>query len=487
VPCSRPAATLLAGLLLLGSPARLPAQAPAAKIDALVRTYVDQGRFNGSILVADHGKVIYRKGFGWANAEWRMPNAPDTKFRIGSITKQFTAMIVLQLVEEGKLRLDGTIGEYLPEYPAGPGRAITIHQLLTHTSGLRNYLAVPNFFPELSKLPQRPAEFLAVFDSLPLDFEPGSQWRYSNSGYFVLGVIIERVGGKPYDVALRERILDPLGLRDTGYDWNEPVLGRRAEGYNRGFDADQHAAYIDMSTPFAAGAMYSTVEDLYRWDQALVARKGLSPDSYDQYLAPHASAGPGRGYGYGLSFWRIERGAGRDSAQVIAHYGGINGFSSCNLMIPADGIAIIWLDNTTQSPPLEQDIIRLLYGLPATPPPVPIGRAIYPILQREGAESAVKRYHDLRRQSPGRYDFAEPELNQLGYHLLKLGRASDAVQILKLNAEAYPESSNAYDSLGEAWLAAGDTAQAVANYRRSLERDAGNQNAVQLLRRLRAR
>jgi CubicO group peptidase (beta-lactamase class C family) len=486
VSASRPSAILLASLTLLW-PSHLPAQDTAARIEALVRSYVSQQRFNGAILVAHQGKVIYRKGFGWANAEWRVPNTPDTKFRIGSITKQFTAMLILQLVEEGKLRLDGTIGEYLPEYPAGPGRNITIHQLLTHTSGLPNYTAIPRFFAELSRNPYRPADFLAVFDSLPLDFEPGSRWRYSNSGYFVLGVIIERVGGRPYDMALRERILDPLGLKDTGYDWNTPVIERRADGYTRGFDGDEHAAYIDMSTPFSAGGMYSTVEDLYRWDQALAARRRLSPASYARYLAPQVKATPGSDYGYGWSFRRIERGLGRDSALSMEHYGGINGFSSCNLMIPEDRIAIIWLDNTGQSPPLERGITRLLYHLPATPPQASIARTIYPIVRREGAGPAIKRYHELKRQAPGGYDLAEPELNLLGYHLLKLGRFADAVQIMALNVESYPGSSNAYDSLGEAWLDAGDTVQAVANYRRSLELDATNQNAVQLLKRLGAR
>ncbi len=487
MPFARPGAgVVLAGAVLFTS-SQLLAQGKAAKIDALVKSYVDQGRFNGSVLVADHGKVVYRKGFGWANAEWRAPNTPDTRFRIGSITKQFTAMLILQLVEEGKLRLDGTIGEYLPDYPEGPGRSITIHQLLTHTSGLHNYTAIPRFFPDLSRDPYRPADFMAVFDSLPLDFEPGSQWRYSNSGYFVLGVIIERIGGKPYDVALRERILDPLGLKDTGYDWNAPVVERRADGYTRGFDGDAHAGYIDMSTPFSAGALYSTVEDLYRWDQALTARKLLSPASYARYMTPQAKAGPGLQYGYGWLIARTDRGAGRDSVMTIGHNGGINGFSSCNFMIPDDGIAIIWLDNTAQNNELQEGIARLLYGLPVAPPPASIARTIYPLLLHQGAESAIRRYHELRSQSPGRYDFSEPELNLLGYHLLRLGRAADAVQVLRANVEAYPESSNVYDSLGEAWLAAGDTGQAVANYRRSLELDASNQNAAQLLKRLGSR
>jgi CubicO group peptidase (beta-lactamase class C family) len=471
--------------LLLLTVTPLSAQGVASRIDALVRSYVDAGRFNGSILVANHGKVLYRKGFGFANAEWKIPNSPTTRFRIGSVTKQFTAMIVMQLVDEGKLRLDATIGDYLPEYPAGPGRAITIHQLLTHTSGLHNYTSLPRFFPELSRDPHTPAQLLSLFDSLPLDFAPGSSWRYSNSGFITLGAIIERVDGRPYDVALRQRILEPLGLKDTGYEWNAPLIPNRADGYTRGFDGDEHANYIDMSTPYAAGGMYSTIEDLYRWDQALTARKLLSPASYERYLAPHVTIRPGLQYGYGWLHSRVNRGPGRDSAEAIGHNGGIPGFAACNYTIPADGIAIIWLDNTTtQEGELQDRIADLLYGRTAPPAPVSIARTIYPIILRQGADSATARYHLLKRQAPGRYDFSEPDMNLLGYHLLKRGRAADAVKVFALNTENYPESSNAYDSLGEALLAAGDTTRAITNYRRSLDLDAGNQNAARILQQL---
>lgn len=461
-----------------------PAQTTAARIDALVRSYADQGEFSGSVLVAWQGKVIYRKGFGWANAEWKVPNTPATKFRIGSVTKQFTAMLIMQLVEEGKLRLDGTIGDYLPDYPAGPGRAITVHQLLTHTSGLHNYTAIPRFFPEWSRLPQSPAALLAMFDSLPLDFAPGTSWRYSNSGYLVLGAIIERVGGKPYDVALRTRILDPLGLKDTGYDWNTPVIPNRAEGYTRGFDGDEHANYIDMSTPYSAGGMFSTVEDLYRWDQALAARKLLSPASYQIYLAPHFDIRPGLKYGYGWLHGRVARRAGQDSVEAIGHDGGINGFNSSNFMVPADGLVVIWLDNTTQDRQLQDPISDILYGRPVQSAPLSVARTIYPIILRQGADSGAARYHEFKRQAPGRYDFSEPEMNLLGYHLLKQGRPADAATVFALNVEGNPSSSNAYDSLAEALLAAGDTARAITNYRRSLELDASNQNAARILQQL---
>ena len=265
------------------------------------------------------------------------------------------------------------------------------------------------------------------------------------------------------------------------------MLSKRADGYNPGFDGYQHANYIDMSTPFAAGAMYSTVEDLYRWDQALAARKLLTSASYAKYLSPQFDIRPGLKYGYGWLYAKVDRGAGKDSAQAVGHNGGINGFSACNFMIPEDGIAVIWLDNTAQGNDLQDQITEILYGRTPKGPAASIAKTIYPIILRQGAEAAGKRYHELKSQAADRYDFSEPELNLLGYYLLKQGRTSDAVQIFALNVEAYPSSSNGYDSLGEAWLAAGDTSKAVANYKRSLELDAGNQNAAQLLQRLGAR
>lgn len=478
------AAMALAGLLLAAGP--IAAQGVAARIDSYVRQFVQQGRFNGAILVANHDKVVYRKAFGYADAEWQAMNTVDTKFRIGSITKQFTAMLILQLAEEGKLRLDGTVADYLPEYPPGPQRDVTIHQLLTHTSGIPNYTAIPSFFPDLSRDPFRPAEFLRVFDSLPLDFPPGSRWRYSNSGYFVLGVVIERLTGRPYEEVLRERILDPLGLTATGYDRAAPILPRRATGYTRDFDGDWNSAYLDMSTPFSAGAMYSTVEDLYRWDRALDTRKLLSAASYERYLSPQAKMENDASYGYGWVFQRVSRGPGRDSALAIGHDGGINGFSSCNYRVPEDGVAVIWLDNTGQDPELQHGILRILYGLPVDPPRPSVAKSIYSILKAQGVSQALQRYRDLKRQSPADYDFREPELNRLGYHLLQSGRVQDAIAVFAQNVESFPDAFNTYDSLGEAYLAAADTAQAIANYRHSLELNPNNTGASRTLTRLQA-
>ena len=178
------------------------AQKTAQKIDALVKQYNDYGQFNGSVLVAEKGKIIYEKGFGLANMEWAIPNQPDTKFRIGSVTKQFTAALVLQLVEEGKIKLDGKITDYLTDYRKDTGDKVTIHQLLNHTSGIPSYTNRPDFFAEFSRDPYNITDFVKKFASGDLEFEPGSKYSYNNSGYSLLGAIIEKVTGKSYETVL---------------------------------------------------------------------------------------------------------------------------------------------------------------------------------------------------------------------------------------------------------------------------------------------
>ena len=207
------------------------AQQTATQIDELMKKYYDYGQFNGAILVAEKGKVVYAKGLGLANMEWSMPNQPDTKFRIGSITKQFTATLILQLVEEGKLKLDGKITDYLTDYRKDTGDRVTIHHLLNHTSGIPSYTSRPDFRTAIMRNPYKITDFVKQLTSGDLEFEPGSKFSYNNSGYVLLGAIIEKVTGKSYETVLTERILKPLGMTNSGYDSTSPLLPKRASGY----------------------------------------------------------------------------------------------------------------------------------------------------------------------------------------------------------------------------------------------------------------
>src|SRR5688572_29529175 len=234
-------------IILLVSQTAVLAQDHAAKIQEVLSVAHKYRQFNGSALVAENGKVVYRGAFGKANMEWDIPNTPDTRFRLGSITKQFTAMLTLQLVEQGKIKLDGKVSDYLPDYRKDIGEKVTVHHLLTHTSGIPSYTSQPGFFENVSRNPYKVGEFVKQYASGNFDFEPGSKYSYNNSGYFLLGAIIEQVTGKSYEQVLKENILDPAGMKNTGYDHHNTIIPKRATGYSKTPDGYTNAPYLDMS------------------------------------------------------------------------------------------------------------------------------------------------------------------------------------------------------------------------------------------------
>ena len=350
------------------------AQDKSVKIDELMKIYQSYGQFNGAVLVAENGKVIYKKGLGLANMEWNIPNETDTKFRLGSITKQFTAALILQLVEQGKIKLDGKISDYLPDYRKDVGDKITVHHLLTHTSGIPSYTSQPKFFEDVSRNPFVVADFVKKYASGDLEFEPGSKFSYNNSGYFLLGAIIEKVSGKPYEQVLKENILDPLGMKNTGYDHFDAVLSKRASGYNKTPKGYINAPYLDMSIPYAAGSLYSTVEDLYLWDRALYSDKILSAKSKELMFKPNLE-----NYGYGFGITNAALGDTKQTVPVISHTGGINGFNTIIVRLIGNQHLIVLLDNTSQGRNLDKiskDITNILYNQPYSQPKKSIAEAL---------------------------------------------------------------------------------------------------------------
>jgi CubicO group peptidase (beta-lactamase class C family) len=340
----------LAACLALAAPAAgqapaPPADARVARIDSLVRAFHAAGRFSGAVLVGEGGRVLYEGGAGEANREWHLPNGPAVRYRIASTTKQFTAALVLQLWEEGRLELDAPVAAYLPEYPRPQGDRVTLHHLLTHSSGIPSYVGLPDFYASIGRTEHTPAELVALTSSLPLEFEPGSRWSYSNSGYVLLGLVIERVAGKPYEQVLRERILAPLGLEDTGYDRPESVVERRASGYVPTEGGYANAPFLDPSAVYSAGMLRSTVRDLFRWDRALRGgRVFRRPATAARMFTGHVDTGVPLGrYGYG---WFVGEGtfAGR-KVGVVQHGGTIPGFTA-GFWRMDDGRTIVVLDNT---------------------------------------------------------------------------------------------------------------------------------------------
>ena len=301
-------------------------------MNEIVQSYVANHQFMGTALVARGSQILFSKGYGSANLEWDVPNSPSTKFRLGSVTKQFTAASILLLEERGKLKTSDLVKTYLPDAPAAWDK-ITIYHLLTHTSGVPSFTGFPDY-AKLEPFAATPAELVARFRDKPLDFQPGEKWNYSNSGYVLLGYLIEKITGGTYEKFVRENIFTPLGMKDSGYDSNSSVIPRRAEGYVNGKNGMEHAGFINMTIPHAAGALYSTTEDLLKWEQGLFGGKLLQPTSLEKMTTPVKN-----NYACGVG---VDTVAGR---KVISHGGGIEGFNTQLEYYPEDKLTVVVLGN----------------------------------------------------------------------------------------------------------------------------------------------
>lgn len=476
---------MLAGCLLFLSSAVLFGQNKAQQIDNLLTKYHDYGQFNGSVLVADDGEVMFSEGYGMANMEYDIPNTPQTKHRLGSITKQFTAALILQLAEEGKLELDQPISTYLPNYEGPAANVVTIHHLLTHSSGIPSYTSFPNFFQEHSRDPYSPKEFVKKFSDSTLQFTPGERFAYNNSGYFLLGHIIEEVTGKSYEQALQENILDPLNMNNTGYDRHETILKNRAAGYERTGNGYRNAAYLDMSLPYAAGSLYSTVEDLYKWDRALDTNKVLSEESRELMFTPQMPTGNSH-YSYGWMIGTMPVGKTQDSIPIVAHGGGINGFNTLIVRFPEEDDLVVLLNNTggTKLNDMAMGINNILHGIEAEMPKKSLAMALFPVFAQDGVDAGLAKYEDLK--SDDTYALNEGEMNQIGYQLLQNGKTKEAIEIFKINVAEFPNSWNTYDSLGEAYMQDRQKEKAIANYKKSIEMNPDNENGKKMLAKIEA-
>ncbi len=460
------------------------AQTKVEQIEKLINTYQEYGKFNGSVLVSEQGKVIYKKGFGMANMEWDIPNQPNTKHRLGSITKQFTAMLILQLVAEGKLDLQEPITTYLPDYPKATGDIITTHHLLTHTSGIPNYTAFPKFMEDETRNPYTPEEFVKIFDEKELDFTPGEQFSYSNSGYFLLGVIIEKLSGKTYEQMLQEKIFNPLSMNDSGYDHHSDILKNRATGYEKQNGSYVNSNYIDMSIPYAAGSLYSTVEDLYKWDQALYTTTLLPKKYMTMYFKPYIPAFEKTQYAYGWGVGYSKIGKSTDSIYTIGHGGGINGFNTNISRTTSNKSLIVLLNNTGGAPlnDMTRAIRGIMLGKEYDMPKKSVANAVLAVIKKEGIEAGITYYNTIKNSEA--YSLNEREMNAIGYQLMGEDKIEEASKVFQLITEEFPNSSNAYDSLGESYMKLGKNDLAIKNYRKSVELNPNNLNGIEFLKKL---
>jgi len=324
----------LAGIYaLLAFSTAIAAPDDVTRMERAVQLRVDDGQFMGAVLVARDGIVVLSNGYGKANLEWQVANSPTTKFRLGSVTKQFTAACILLLEEQGKLKTDDPVKKYIPDAPAAWDQ-ITIFNLLTHTSGMPNFTNFPDY-RSTEAVATTPEKLVSRFRDNALEFAPGSSWNYSNSGYVLLGYLIEKISGDSYSKFVKDNIFDPLGMKDSGYDSNTDIIAQRAQGYSPGAHGPVIAGYIDMSIPFSAGALYSTTEDLLRWEQSLYGGKVLSAASLEKMTTPFLS-----NYALGLE---VRSAANGD--KIYSHGGGIEGFNTSLSYVPAEKLAVIVLAN----------------------------------------------------------------------------------------------------------------------------------------------
>ncbi|MGA8728871.1 MAG: serine hydrolase [Terracidiphilus sp.] len=309
-----------------------------ARLDQVANSYTAGNAFMGTVLVVDGDRVLLNKGYGMADLEWKIPDVPDAKFRLGSLTKQFTATLVLLLQQDGKLNINDPVSKYLPDTPKAWDK-ITLAELLGHTSGIPSFTNMKEF-GVWRMSPHTTEEELALFRDKPLDFEPGSKFAYSNSNFEVLGAVIEKVSGKKYGDLLRERIFDPLDMKDSGLDTDELILPNRAEGYMPGPNGLVLARSESMTVPWAAGSIYSTTGDLLKWEHGLFGGKVLSADSLKLMTTP------GKGnYGLGVFI------ADKDGVKLVSHGGGIEGFNTNLMYAPDRRIAVVVLSNVNGGAP----------------------------------------------------------------------------------------------------------------------------------------
>lgn len=321
------------------------------QVQEYLQACVDVEKFMGSVLVVNGDRELVARGCGFANVELRAPNTTKTKFRLGSITKQFTAMAIMLLAEQGKLAVDDPVRKHLEGTP-DTWNDLTIHHLLSHTSGIPNFTSFPDYAATMM-LPATPSQLISRFKDKPLEFAPGEKFAYSNSGYVVLGAVIEKASGKAYGQFLQDAIFEPLEMRDTGYDRHDQIIRGRAAGYEEREGTMINASFIDMSVPFAAGGLYSTVEDLWRWDKTLRSGKLVSAESLAKMRTPVKDD-----FGYG---WKMETRCGR---QLVTHGGGINGFSTYMIHIPEMRALVVVLSNVVshRTGRMAYDLTSILLG-----------------------------------------------------------------------------------------------------------------------------
>jgi CubicO group peptidase (beta-lactamase class C family) len=443
----------------------------ADKIDKLMTYCYENGTFNGTICIAENRKIIYQKAFGFADFETGLKLQTDYAFYLGSVAKQFTTMAIMILKEQGKLSYEDPLAKYFPEFPNYADN-VTIRNLMTHTSGVADHFSLGANRPNLTN--NDVLELLVQQDSL--NFKPGEKYSYSNGGFVLLSMIVAKASGAPFHVFMKENIFGPLGMTHSlVFDESKPDIDKRAVGYNMLGEKDD---YNILTT--GAGGIYSNLEDLYIWDQALYAPKLVDQATLDEAFQPFKLTNDSLSYyGYG---WGISE---DESGKRVSHSGGLAGYRTYIERDLGNKNTIILLTNHGDAFALGGIRIALrniLNNKEYQLPKIPIVITMNELLKTKELTEVINTYHFLKKNNEQKYDFGENQLNDLGYQLLAKKKTKEAIEIFKLNVEAYPNQFNPYDSLGEAYMLDGNKELAMRNYKKSLELNPNNSNAESKLK-----
>ncbi len=459
-------------------------------LDSLVPALLEELATPGAaVAVIRNGHVVLAKGYGWADREQQRPVTTNTLFNIGSISKTVAAWGLLRLVEDGKLDLDAAVGRHLSRWQLPPSEfdhsRVTLRRLLSHTAGLSLH-GYPGFDPSV-KLPTVEESLSGATNGVGdvrVIMQPGTTWRYSGGGYTIAQLLVEEVTGRSFDDYMKELILHPLGMTSSSYVWDDVVTTRAATPYGPFGPipgprfTEQAAAGLQTSlvdfVSFALASMSSARDDLAT---TVLPARVVAAMQEPAFASPH----------YGLGYEVFD---GQSGARAVGHGGANEGWMARFVVVPRSGNGLIVMTNSTLGGSVHSYLF-CEWGRAVLAETGPcrrgIGAVITSAINREGAKAAIERYWQLKRSDPESYDFREFHLNQVGYALLRTNRFEDAIAIFQANVAAFPDAWNTYDSLGEAYMLHGERALAIANYRKSLELNPQNQNAVAMLQRLGAR
>ena len=485
-------------------------QSLQSRIDELVNDYVINHQFMGSVLVADKGEVVFSKGYGLADVEQNIPNTSETKFMIGSITKQFTAMLITQLVEKGKLKLENTISDFIPDFPKDIGDKITVEMLLCHSSGLILPEGIEKYYYATRK-EEWLQEYLKQLSEEGLRFEPGKGYGYSNAGYFILGLIIEKVTGKGYEEVLTEQILKPLGMTQTGCDRKGLVVENRATSYAKLRDRyspwnEETNSYDPAIWGFGCGNLYSTVGDLFKFSKGLSTNRLLSKKYMDIYLKmrivrtrptiPYISQELVRdffgtfGNGFVGEISILEDPVTHEKEMLYWHDGTNKLFKSNHFHYSGKDQIIIICSNCSfliEGNEMVLKIHQLLNNKPYDHILIKHSLSQYiseDVATHAGIPAAIDEYFRFKDDTAR---FIVPGQDYMIYHgrsAAERGDLDNAILILQAALSVFPESWQAYDALGEVYISKGDKAEAIRCFKKSLELNPGNTNAGQMLKKL---